>query len=966
MIVYREELLGFPAVGAVLTSYTLSPTLFDGRLARPLRDNRCETLILLVDRLGYDAAIAERGALMGAGTSYWIVPVDHTGAFHPKVALLWSNDEVRLYVSSANLSYGGLGQNLELIDRIVCKRAEPGPIEVVASALDWLEALASTFALAPRPADRLREAVDEVRQLIASFPCAASKGGHPRFLHNLDEPLLDQLGRLLAEEVVDVMAAAPFHDRDLATARALCGTFPKANVRLAQACGATAISKAVGERLKRLTPGILQAKTKEDQRPLHGKVLCLKGKESATLVVGSANITRAALSTTVHDGNCEAVICRSAYASATEFDPLLENEVVFSALRWDKVGELAPLPRKNRDPHPRIVWAEIDGRRIEIRFRALDPRDTAALRDVALRTGGGRRADLARHSARWDGATFILQLDIPPELSEELEEPAVVEAEARCSPKAPYVIARALIVSPELVDSTTAQRRVRSAMRKLDRGEATDEDLGDIIDYTQRCLAGLLLSDMSQEAAGSGGHAKERPEENDDTPGAVTNLKPGEEPPLHRTAAPGGGMDILDALPGVFTRLLSAQDTRAVDLEIEEEAEDEEEESTRARGAGRKSASPPPANKDREGGEPPGDRRHTHILKCLDFAKQTLGARPLLKTEGAADALVRLFDLALVFARYEYLGRAPIPSPSDPRSTEYQHVTQDILDRALSISGQLSDAARGALLYAAAQFPAAVTRALSRDGVSARVLLHIAELADPETNKSLQRMLASAWRGFSRLQQDAKRPTGAEYDDDKILEMMLLQPANILLPTAKPADVRLRCAALAPLADEADRAVSSFIQLLKLQSIIEARMSKHKQLAALNQEISSREVAISKYANNRNKNCRRLREEVEALRPEKQEVERSLQVLDKQATALRETLAQVDAVRDPLTRLEMMERRGQWRTVVVPLSVLRSEICPKCQLSLAAEAARRLVDVTICHTCSSCGIWIVPVLLPTT
>ena len=110
MLPLLTEILASKPTGVILTTYALSPAFFEYKVVNPLLAAGCEHIVLLVDRHGYDAMVGERAALTRAGVDYWVIPVDLAPfVFHAKISLMWSQTEVRLYVSSANLTKGGLG-----------------------------------------------------------------------------------------------------------------------------------------------------------------------------------------------------------------------------------------------------------------------------------------------------------------------------------------------------------------------------------------------------------------------------------------------------------------------------------------------------------------------------------------------------------------------------------------------------------------------------------------------------------------------------------------------------------------------------------------------------------------------------------------------------------------------------------------------------------------------------------------
>lgn len=76
MLNLREHLTRAAPTRAIFTSFPLSPTLLESQVIRPLLDSGCEEILLLVDRIGYEALLTERSALAHAGCTYWVGAVD--------------------------------------------------------------------------------------------------------------------------------------------------------------------------------------------------------------------------------------------------------------------------------------------------------------------------------------------------------------------------------------------------------------------------------------------------------------------------------------------------------------------------------------------------------------------------------------------------------------------------------------------------------------------------------------------------------------------------------------------------------------------------------------------------------------------------------------------------------------------------------------------------------------------------
>src|ERR1043165_3891264 len=112
----REVLEGQRWRKALFTTYTLSLTFFESIILRALRSANCDDISVVTDADGYRSSLMERGA-SGVGYEYHLIPIGlRKGVFHPKCCYLVGEDADVLVVGSGNLTFGGFGRNLEVLD----------------------------------------------------------------------------------------------------------------------------------------------------------------------------------------------------------------------------------------------------------------------------------------------------------------------------------------------------------------------------------------------------------------------------------------------------------------------------------------------------------------------------------------------------------------------------------------------------------------------------------------------------------------------------------------------------------------------------------------------------------------------------------------------------------------------------------------------------------------------------------
>jgi hypothetical protein len=101
---------------AFFTTFVLSLSFFEALYLRSLHKVQCKNIWVLADVVGYRKSLME-GRSSAVGHEYHLVPVAlRSGIFHPKCIYLSSPEEDALLVGSGNLTFGGFGRNLEVME----------------------------------------------------------------------------------------------------------------------------------------------------------------------------------------------------------------------------------------------------------------------------------------------------------------------------------------------------------------------------------------------------------------------------------------------------------------------------------------------------------------------------------------------------------------------------------------------------------------------------------------------------------------------------------------------------------------------------------------------------------------------------------------------------------------------------------------------------------------------------------
>jgi len=301
-----------PWDAALFTTYALSLTFFESVVLRSLRQRNCREIWVVVDADGYQRSLMERQS-SHIGQEYWLIPVAlPNGVFHCKCTYLAGPEGDLLLVGSGNLTFGGYGRNLEVLE-VLTPEEEPTTFEAFAEFLE---------ALRYRPDFRCpnltwvtwfaTRARDSVRR-ISPKPRARQ----PRLIHSTTRPVLDALKEAVASMPKEfagpreLIVLSPFHDAD--------GEAVREAVR---ATGSNRI--AVGLPTRQDEPSMFpffEAKSWElpiravtpavssPDRSLHAKCIEVAAADARIILTGSINSTRNAL---VSTKNIEAGILRIA------------------------------------------------------------------------------------------------------------------------------------------------------------------------------------------------------------------------------------------------------------------------------------------------------------------------------------------------------------------------------------------------------------------------------------------------------------------------------------------------------------------------------------------------------------------------------------------------------------------------------------------------------------------------------
>src|SRR5260370_9761536 len=193
----------------LFTTYSLSLTFFESIVLRALREVECREIWVVADAEGYRSSLMERGS-HGVGCEYHLVPIGlRNGVFHPKCCYFVGPDGDLLVVGSGNLTFGGFGRNLEVIEALSSRsdsscfqsfgeflNALRRRADVVCPDLSWIDGFA-----------------DRAFQVAAGLNQAQE---FPRLLTSVEESVETQLSKIVPVfgDAQNLTVLSPFFDPD--------------------------------------------------------------------------------------------------------------------------------------------------------------------------------------------------------------------------------------------------------------------------------------------------------------------------------------------------------------------------------------------------------------------------------------------------------------------------------------------------------------------------------------------------------------------------------------------------------------------------------------------------------------------------------------------------------------------------------------------------------------------------------
>lgn len=340
------------------TTYSMELEFFDEYLFRRLGEPPLNATVLA--DAGKHARLWTSGddqtrRLRRANRDYLLRPVLFgAGAFHPKTYLFGNVSEGVLLVGSGNLTMSGVERGREVFSAF--RSTKPDDVGTIRGWRQWTDGIV----------ERLADEEVRFRWLRLRRECGGWLEGDTagsRFIGTGERSILDQFADRVDGEVDELHVMAPFYDRDALALKALLDRFRPARLHV-----------YIGARTSVHGPALAgvvsafggQASVLELDPPefVHAKLIGVIAGERGRLLVGSANLSQAALlGATASWTNVEACVAVDLSADETQ-EAFLPFDHCWQETSLDRVAELEF--RADESPgfpvHLRAAWPEQNGR----------------------------------------------------------------------------------------------------------------------------------------------------------------------------------------------------------------------------------------------------------------------------------------------------------------------------------------------------------------------------------------------------------------------------------------------------------------------------------------------------------------------------------------------------------------------------------------------------------------------------
>jgi len=282
----------------ILLTYTFDPEFFENSIL-PLINESFPKLLVFVDENEYYHLLKNKQMNL-AGRKYYLIPVSLSGIFHPKLAIFISKKYVHLYVGSMNITGTGFLTNLETLYYIKFPNKKVNP--VLGQVKEFLHEIKKHNPFL-QESKIIKRTLSEILSDIDKFSINSSyetKSSAPsiKFVHNLHNPIINEITHLVDFKPTEIHVLGPFYG-DFSVVETLMRRFPEINIYVYLQNGK--FNGKVENILENRNLHFMNI-TSDEGRYIHAKLLAFSNINKSIIYVGSANPTTAGILKSVNDG----------------------------------------------------------------------------------------------------------------------------------------------------------------------------------------------------------------------------------------------------------------------------------------------------------------------------------------------------------------------------------------------------------------------------------------------------------------------------------------------------------------------------------------------------------------------------------------------------------------------------------------------------------------------------------------
>lgn len=373
---------------ALLTTYSFDPIFFESVYLSTLRKLGITNVVVLMDASMYDQLLADseyhchRVSLQ----NYTLVrQVNvHSGVFHPKMVLLFGEEEGTLIVGSGNLTYSGITNNDEVWNVFHVQGSNSTHYSLFYQAWKYLlSSISRNNSLVRKQINWMLEQSPWLNKESADESVQLSSGEDCFFFYNsTEQTIINRLIFLVGNKnIVQIKVVSPFYDiRGNALIQLYAHFNPQQFI-----CILDLKRKSAPKNL--LNNSNIVFWKADSSNPLHAKIYELQAENETWLLCGSANAGNMALGTNQNEYNDEACILLHCNTKKNYIENLGIHCSILS--EYDKTILLDYIPEESRmrtDTKVKIVSCEEQNDELHLYFDKSDIDGNLVLLDNLQKT----------------------------------------------------------------------------------------------------------------------------------------------------------------------------------------------------------------------------------------------------------------------------------------------------------------------------------------------------------------------------------------------------------------------------------------------------------------------------------------------------------------------------------------------------------------------------------------------------